>query len=115
MNLPEALMAGMFILLFLYVGTGLFLHYNRNAQLKKRLLPYLIIGPAILVAIFAVIVTRRPSMAIFFVIPAGFFYWFQVQTTTFCNACGRTISAFHGNIAFSKPIHCSECGAKLKT
>jgi hypothetical protein len=93
------------------VGSALFFHFNRDAQLKKRLMPFFIIGTGVLFALFVLIMTGQPRILLFLVPAVALISWMNLRIINVCNACGRTV---YNNVWFSKAEYCSKCGAKLQ-
>ena len=89
------------------IAFSAFLFFNRNAALKRKLVPPLVIGTAVLFLGFVWMVgfplyTAPPAVALI--------TYSNIRTTKFCDACGRT--AIPSNPIFA-PKFCSKCGANL--
>jgi hypothetical protein len=95
------------------VTSGLFFHLSKNAELKRRVWPPLVIGSSLLFLGFTIIMFREaPSNAWLFVIPAvAVITFLNFRNTRFCDACGKTI---YNSGFFSRSKFCPKCGAKLK-
>ncbi len=113
MNHPEEarLMSFFFPIWAIFVISGLFFWFNKNAALKRRLFPYFMIAAALVMVIF-VFFSGIPPQALFIVIPAvALISFLNIRSIKFCDSCGRTINSQN---PFSPAEYCQKCGAKLK-
>ena len=105
--------APVFIVVWIVLGlfsAGFFL-LNKNAQLKRKVLPPFVVGTGILFAGF-MLATGAPWEVMLIFGPAiALITFLNLRSITFCNSCGATLM---NQNPFSKPAFCSKCGASLK-
>ena len=93
------------------VSSFLFFSINKNAELKKRVLSWLVWGTGVLFAGFVYYETRAPYFMLI-VIPATFFIcYLNVKYTKFCPSCGTTLFNYNW---FRAMKYCQHCGACLE-
>jgi hypothetical protein len=93
------------------VGSALFFWLNRDAALKRKVFPPLMIGAGVIFIGF-IWLTGAPTQFLFIAIPAVVLISFlNIRGMKFCDSCGRTI---HSQNPFSPAEFCSKCGAKLQ-
>ena len=93
------------------VASLLFFQFNKNARLKKRILPFFIVGAGILFILLFVPWTGRP-MILLFVLPAvALMTYLNLKMIRLCDSCGSTVTS---NVWFAKSNFCSKCGARLQ-
>ena len=107
---------GVFAVFFVFwialgLGSFLFFQFSRDAKLKRRIWPILIICIAIIFGCFVLYMTGGDARVLFIMIPAIILISFlNLRTTRFCNSCGKTL---HRQPVFSRPQFCPYCGAQL--
>src|SRR5262245_43447384 len=94
----------MVLWILLSVGVGLFFQFNRNVQLKKRLLPVFIIGTGALFALFVLIDFGQPWILAFVIPGVSLISLLNLQIIKICDVCGRTVTT---NVLFTKAEYCS--------
>ncbi len=98
-------------LVFLYGAIlSIFLHVNKNADLKRKVFPYLlgILG----ILMFAIIWSdpKTDMSAIYIVVAVSLIMILNYRTINFCTSCGKTV--FSRNPV--KPqSYCGNCGNKV--
>lgn len=109
---PE-FMEFLFVWVLLGLSSFLFFHLNRNAALKRRVLPaFAIAAGAIFGGFVYLSVGRQEPQVLYIMIPALILITFlNVRTTRFCDFCGRTL---YRQPIFSQTQFCPHCGAELK-
>ena len=108
---PQLFPAFFAIWAMLGVGSAVFFSLNRNAALKKRVLPPFLIFTGVLFLGF-VFYTGAPKDFLYIAVPmVALIMLLNMRTIRFCDACGRTL--YNQNL-FSPPKFCSKCGASLK-
>jgi|SRR6516162_2844277 hypothetical protein len=93
------------------LGSMAFFYFNKNAALKRRVLPPFVIFTSILFLGF-VWMTGAPAQVFYVFIPAvALIAFINIRNTKFCDSCGRQNYGFN---LFSPAKFCSKCGAPLK-
>ncbi|MET7014560.1 hypothetical protein [Uliginosibacterium flavum] len=93
------------------IGSALFFFLNRNAALKRRVLPLFIIVTSALFLGFIWFSSKSTQVLQFMGPAVVLIAILNIRTIRFCDDCGRTI---HNQNPFSSPKFCSKCGAKIK-
>ena len=95
----------------LTIGSGLFFWLNRNAELKRKVLPPLLLVAGALFIGF-IWVSGAPVNLLYIAIPlVALITILNIRGIKFCDACGSTL---HSQNPFSPSKFCSKCGAELK-
>jgi hypothetical protein len=111
---PASVVVFMVLWTALAAGSAAFLRLSRNARLKRRVFPWIMVATG---ALFVVAIatttgsTRRPALLLLFAVTAVAVFGLNIRTTRFCGACGRTV--FNQPLLTTKASHCPYCGAKL--
>jgi len=96
----------------LAIGSFLFFQFSRDAKLKRRVWPVLIIGSGVIFGSFVLYMTRGDTRILYIMIPAIILISFlNLRRTRFCDSCGRSL---HWQPVFSRPQFCPHCGAQLR-
>ena len=94
------------------IASLLFFFLNRNAALKRKVLPIFATVVGILFGAFVFYMTRGSLFALALIVPMIVLITvINIRTTRFCDACGRTLIR---QSLFSRPGFCSQCGAPLR-
>ena len=89
-----------------------FFGVRKDAQLKRKIWPYHIIGVGLLFALF-IFLMGFPISVFAIMGPAIILItYLNLKAVRFCDACGKTI--MNQNL-FSSPEFCTKCGAKLSS
>ena len=92
------------------LGSFSFFYFNKNAELKRKVLPVMVISTGILFLGFMWLMGFRGN-AMYMAVPAVIlFSILNLQGTKFCDSCGRTL---FNQGPFSKIEFCPKCGGKL--
>lgn len=95
----------------LAIGSFLFFQFNRDAKLKRRAWPVVVIGSGVIFGSFVIYFTGGDARMLFIMIPAIILISFlNLRRTRFCDSCGRTL---HCQPVFSRLQFCPHCGAQL--
>jgi hypothetical protein len=98
--------------IILGISSFAFFHFNRNAALKRRVFPILVVAAGLIFGCFVAYMCRRNLEVMFMVVPAiALITFLNFRTTRFCDACGRTV---YRRSIFSRSQFCPQCGAQLK-
>jgi hypothetical protein len=103
-----------FLIFFVIMGAicavdACYFVFNKNAAQKRKVLPYSIIGIAVLLLGFVVFV--MPTTIAFALPGIMFVSYVNFRMIRFCDACGTTL--FRQN-PYTPPRYCSKCGAKME-
>jgi hypothetical protein len=103
-----ALPFGVFVALMLGFGAAIswLLFFNRNAALKRRLFPVLVVLGS-LVFVFYTLDTGSPPLFVAFIVPITLL---NLWITRFCDACGATVIS---QKLWQRPRECTKCGRPL--
>jgi hypothetical protein len=106
---------GVFLVFFavwalLCLGSAGFFLFNRNASLKRRVLPPLLIFTGLVFLGFMLLMCFPPEVFTVAVPMIVLITLLNMRAIRFCDACGRTL---HSQNPFSAPKFCSKCGAQL--
>ncbi|MCU6434368.1 hypothetical protein LPB67_11350 [Undibacterium sp. Jales W-56] len=93
-------------------GSGAaFFFFNRNAALKRKVLPFFVVLAGLLFLGF-IFYTDASTESLYLAVPMVTLITFlNIRTIRFCDACGRTERS---QSPFSLPKFCSKCGAAMK-
>lgn len=91
------------------IGSTCYFLINKNAAQKRKVFPRFMACAYLLFVGFMALIA--PVSVLFFAPAAIAFYFINLQTVKFCDACGRTL--FNQN-PFTPPAYCSKCGTKLE-
>jgi hypothetical protein len=92
------------------IAASSFFYFNRNAAIKRRVLPLFVIGMG---TFFLGILAMAGISARDFLIIVPFLLlisYFKLRTIKFCDHCGRTVGPL---LFFFPPQRCHKCGAHL--
>lgn len=92
------------------LGTLAFLHFNRNAALKRRVWPLISLGSSVLFLGFAWQMGFKGEMLFVAVPMVVLITLLNIRNTRFCDACGSTL---HKQV-ISRDKFCPKCGAALR-
>lgn len=96
---------------FLYaIIVSIFLHFNKNSDLKRKAFPYLLAILGILLCGLIWGDTKNDLPLIYIVVGVSLMMMLNYKTINFCTSCGKTV--FSGN-PFKPPSHCVNCGSKV--
>jgi len=96
---------------FLSIGSALFFLLNRNAPLKRRVLPPFLISTGVIFIGFVWLSGAPPAFLLIAVPGVALISFLNIRCIKFCDACGRTI---HNQNPFSPSKFCSKCGAPIQ-
>ncbi|HEY5800983.1 MAG TPA: hypothetical protein VIT92_12230 [Burkholderiaceae bacterium] len=102
--------APVFVLIICFaVPAALFFWLSRNAPLKRKLFPFVLLPPFLA---FMLIPLRPGPLAFRLLFGAAliYIYWSHLRCTQFCDACGRTV---YSRNPFTPARYCQYCGAEL--
>jgi predicted RNA-binding Zn-ribbon protein involved in translation (DUF1610 family) len=94
--------------LVLWLGSIAFFHFNKNAALKRKLWPIMVVGHGVLFLMY-VWFMGFTGKGIYFVVSAVAFISLLSLSTKFCDSCGNNIQGL-----FSGVEYCPRCGSKLR-
>ena len=98
-------------LFFLYaIIVSIFLHFNKNPILKRKVFPYIL---AILGTLFVGMIwgdSKNEFPLIYVVLAVSLIMILNYKSIDFCSACGKTV--FSRN-PFKAQLHCGDCGHKM--
>jgi hypothetical protein len=92
------------------LGSFLFFHFNKNAGLKRFILPFFLVFAG---AVFLYIVWLEIRDIKIFFVAAGFtaiITFLNFRKTRFCNNCGSTV---YGRKLIARPKECPRCETAL--
>jgi hypothetical protein len=109
---PPEILAVMAIWLLLGLGSFLFFQFNRNAALKRKVWPVVIVAVGL---VFGSLVYfgmgRQQPQVLYLMVPGIVLVSFlNIRTVRFCDSCGRTL---YRQPIFSRTQFCPHCGTKL--
>ena len=94
------------------VSSFLFFQLNRDSKLKKRVLPFFVVGVGVIFGTFAAWMSDwQPFVLAFFLPMVALITVLNLRTTKFCPSCGRTL---YRQPVFAKASFCSHCGSSLE-
>ncbi len=93
------------------ISSFLFLQFNRNAALKRRIFPGFVVGVGVVFGCFVAYMSRGHLQVLFVAVPMITLITFlNLRKTRFCDSCGRTL---YQQPIFSSSQFCPRCGAQL--
>lgn len=96
--------------MLLGLGSFAFFHLNRNAVLKRKVWPIVVLLSGILFIGFIWKMGIRGN-GVYMAVPAVVLIsLLNLRATKFCDSCGRTL---HNQGLFSAAEYCPKCGVKL--
>jgi hypothetical protein len=95
----------------LCAGSAAFFFLNRNAALKRKVLPPFLVFTGALFLGFVFYIGALNEFFYVAVPMVALITWLNVRASRFCDACGRTL---HNQNPLSLPRFCSKCGAPLR-
>jgi hypothetical protein len=94
------------------VSSFLFFQLNRDSKLKKRVLPFFVVGVGVIFGTFAAWMSNwQPFVLAFFIPMVALITFLNLRTIKFCPSCGRTL---YRQPVFAKASFCSHCGSSLE-
>jgi hypothetical protein len=109
MNLPR-----IFLLTWLLLaGINIYVFaINRNAALKRTLLPWLTVLVGLLLLFFTVFAGFQVRIIFLFMVAYSVISYLNIRyRIRFCDACGKMLINY---FALEPPDECSKCGARLR-
>ncbi|KUM02873.1 hypothetical protein KIF53_21395 [Chromobacterium subtsugae] len=91
------------------IGGLAFSTLSRNAKLKRKVSRIVMIAAPLLFCLFAWHQGAQASEFAIFLPFLALITFLNLRNTRFCDACGAT----QHSRGFSRPRHCSQCGASL--
>ncbi|MCW8108484.1 hypothetical protein OPS25_08250 [Alteromonas ponticola] len=84
---------------------------SKNAERKKKLwVPFIIFAGALFIVVMYLMDSDKEE--IYFMVPMiVLISFFNIRSTKFCSACGKTNKNYN---FFSQPKYCSDCGQALE-
>jgi hypothetical protein len=113
-NLPPERVFPIFfgVWIVLCLASWSFFFFNRNAALKRKVLPPFVVFVGILFLAFTALMglAREPFFFVVMFPAVAVISYLNIRNTQFCDACGRTVLSRN---PFFRANFCPKCGAAL--
>ncbi len=95
------------------ISNSLFIFINRDARLKRRVYPWMIVGDGLVFMAFIFWLERfrmTPLYALNVLVTTAVITFYNIMAAVFCDSCGRTFIRIW---PFQRIRHCPKCAAPI--